>query len=130
MTNKQPADIAEMDALFRRVDFAADDPALAERLWTKIQSRLEKKEKFVMAIIERNRITKKMIEKAMKCKNADELVAAAKADGYELAVDEAEAYLAELSDFERLDDEALSKAAGGRCQDCYSECTPDNWRPL
>ena len=126
MTNKHTADVAEMDALFRRVDFAADDPALADRLWSKIQARLAKKGDFVMARIERNKITKKMIETALKCKNADELVAAAKAEGYELAVDEAEAYLAELSDFE-LDDEALSKAAGGGC---YSKCNRDNWIPL
>ena len=79
-----------------------------------------------MAKIERNKITKKMIETALKCRNADELVAAAKAEGYEMAVDEAEAYLAELSDFE-LDDEALSKAAGGGC---YPKCNQDNWIPL
>ena len=36
MTNNQPTDNAEMDALFRRVDFAADEPALEERLWSKI----------------------------------------------------------------------------------------------
>lgn len=126
MTNNQPADVAEMDALFHRVDFAADDPALAKRLWAKIQARLAKKGDFVMAKIERNKITREMIETALKCKNADELVAAAKAEGFELARDEAEAYLSELSDFE-LDDEALSKAAGGGC---YSECNRDNWRPL
>ena len=126
MTNKQPADVAEMDALFRRVDFSADAPGLEERLWMKIQTRLVKKGDFGVARIERNRITKEMIETAMQCKNADELVAAAKADGYELTKDEAEAYLAELSDFE-LDDEALSRAAGGGC---YSECSRDNWNPL
>ena len=41
MTNDQAADVAEMDALFRRVDFAADAPDLAERLWAKIQAKLE-----------------------------------------------------------------------------------------
>ena len=40
MTNKQNADVAEMDDLFRRVDFAADEPALKERLWAKIQAKL------------------------------------------------------------------------------------------
>lgn len=44
MTNNQQADIAEMDALFRRVDFAADDPALEERLWAKIESKLANRE--------------------------------------------------------------------------------------
>lgn len=40
MTDKQPMTVAEMDALFRRVDFAAGNPALAERLWAKIQMKL------------------------------------------------------------------------------------------
>ena len=71
--------------------------------------------------LKREELTKDMVKKALRCKNADELVAAAKAEGYELAVDEAEAYLAELSDFE-LDDEALSKAAGGFC---YKENCPN-----
>ena len=44
MTNNQPADNAEMDALFRRVDFAADEPALEERLWSKIQAKLADRE--------------------------------------------------------------------------------------
>ena len=76
--------------------------------------------------INRNKLTKEMIEKAMKCKTADELIALAKAEGYDVTKDEAEAYLAELSDFE-LDDEALSKAAGGGC---YPKCNEDNWIPL
>ena len=40
MTDKQTPDVAEMDALFRRVDFAAETPALSERLWAKIQMKL------------------------------------------------------------------------------------------
>ena len=44
MTNNQPTDNAEMDALFRRVDFAADEPALEERLWSKIQAKLADRE--------------------------------------------------------------------------------------
>ena len=44
MTNSHPADIAEIDALFRRVDFAADEPALEERLWSKIQAKLADRE--------------------------------------------------------------------------------------
>ena len=129
MTDEQMAGIAEMDAFFRRVDFAADDPALAERLWTTIQARLVKKEGFLMPKIEKNKITREMIEKAMKCKDADELIALTKAEGYEVTREEAEAYMAELSDFE-LDEETLSKAAGGGCGDCYSECSRDNWNPL
>ena len=129
MTDEQTADIAEMDVFFRRVDFAADDSSLAERLLVKIRARLVKKEGVFMAKIEKNRITKEMINAAMQCKDADELVTVAKAKGYELTKDEAEAYIAELSDFE-LDEETLSKAAGGGCGDCYSECSRDNWNPL
>ena len=44
MANSHPADIAEIDALFRRVDFAADEPALEERLWSKIQAKLADRE--------------------------------------------------------------------------------------
>ena len=82
-----------------------------------------------MENIERQKLTREMIEKAMACKSADELMAAAKAEGVELTKEEAEAYIAEMADYE-LDDEALSKAAGGGCGDCYSECSRDNWNPL
>lgn len=40
MTDRKLLDVAEMDALFRRADFAAENPALAERLWEKIQMKL------------------------------------------------------------------------------------------
>ena len=40
MTDRQLLDVAEMDALFRRADFAAENPVLAERLWEKIQMKL------------------------------------------------------------------------------------------
>jgi predicted ribosomally synthesized peptide with nif11-like leader len=62
--------------------------------------------------INKNEITKEMIEKAMQCKDADELIALAKAEGIELTKEEAEAYLAELDDFE-LDDAMLKNVAGG-----------------
>ena len=41
--------------------------------------------------INRNEITKEMLEKAMQCKNADELIALAKTGGIELNKEEAEA---------------------------------------
>ena len=50
--------------------------------------------------INKNEITKEMIEKAMQCKTADELIALAKTGGYELTKEEAETYLAELADYE------------------------------
>jgi len=68
--------------------------------------------------INKNELTKEMIEKAMQCKDADELIALAKSEGVELTKEEAEAYLAELADVE-LDGEMLKKVAGGGC---YSDC--------
>ena len=65
-----------------------------------------------MANINVNELTKEQIEKAMACRNAEELMAAAKAEGIEMTRDEAEAYMADLSDFE-LDEATLSRAAGG-----------------
>ena len=62
--------------------------------------------------INKKEITKEQVQKAMACKTADELIAVAKAEGYDITVEEAEAYLAEMADVE-LDEEALSKAAGG-----------------
>lgn len=59
-------------------------------------------------------LTKEQLQKAMACKTVDELIKVAKTGGVELTKDEAEAYLAELSDVE-LDDEMLKKAAGGVC---------------
>ena len=66
--------------------------------------------------INKNELTKEMIEKAMKCETADELIALAKTEGIELTKEEAESYMAELADVE-LDEAALKKVAGG---DCYA----------
>ena len=46
--------------------------------------------------INKNEITKEMIEKAMQCKTADELIALAKTEGCEITKEEAEAYLTAL----------------------------------
>ena len=54
--------------------------------------------------INKNEITKEMLEKAMQCKTADELMALAKS----------EAYFAEFADIE-LDEKALRNVAGGSC---------------
>ena len=64
--------------------------------------------------INKNELTKEMVEKAMGCKTAEELMALAKAEGYELTKDEAESYLAEMADME-LTDAELKQAAGGYC---------------
>ena len=71
--------------------------------------------------INKKEITKEMLEKAMQCKTADELIALAKAGGYEITKEEAEAYLAELADVE-LDEKQLKKVAGGGC---YPDCPKD-----
>lgn len=73
--------------------------------------------------IDRNEITKEMLAKAMQCKNADELVALAKTRGMELTKEDAEAYMAELADFE-LDADTLQNVAGGGC---YSDCKAEAW---
>ena len=62
--------------------------------------------------INRNEITKEMLVKAMQCHTAEELMALAQSEGRELTKEEAEAYLAEIDDFE-LEEEALEKVAGG-----------------
>ena len=64
--------------------------------------------------INKNELTKEMIAKAMQCKTVDELMALAKAEGFEITKDEAEAYFAELADVE-LDEKALRNVAGGTC---------------
>ena len=62
--------------------------------------------------INKNELTQEMIMKAMQCKDADELIALAKAEGFAITKDEAEAYFAELSDIE-LDAKTLKNVAGG-----------------
>ena len=71
--------------------------------------------------VNKKEITKKQIMKAMQCKTADELIALAKAGGYEITKEEAEAYMAELADVE-LDGKQLKKVAGGGC---YPDCPKD-----
>ena len=67
--------------------------------------------------INKNEITKEMFLKAVQCKNADELIALAKTNGFELTQEEAKAYMAEIEDLE-LDEESLKKIAGGIFE-CY-----------
>ena len=64
-----------------------------------------------------------MLAKAVQCRNADELIALAKTRGMEMTREEAEAYMAELADFE-LDAETLQNVAGGGC---YSDCKAEAW---
>ena len=71
--------------------------------------------------INKKELTKEQIMKAMQCETAEELTALAKANGFDLSKEEAEAYMAELADVE-LDEEQLKKAAGGGC---YPDCDKD-----
>ncbi|SFE79233.1 Nif11-like leader peptide family RiPP precursor [Succiniclasticum ruminis] len=66
--------------------------------------------------VNKDELTKDMIEKAMECKDADELIALAKAEGFAITKDEAEAYMSEMADVE-LNEETLKKVAGGICWD-------------
>ena len=63
--------------------------------------------------INKNEITKEMLEKALQCETVEDLLALAKAEGIELTKEEAEAYLDELSECE-LKDGDLKHIAGGR----------------
>lgn len=80
-----------------------------------------------MTKIIKSDLTKEMIENAMQCKTADKLMELAEAEGYEMTRDEAEAYIAEMADYE-LDDETLKSAAGGetcwtlKCQKHQNPC--------
>ncbi|MBR4908186.1 MAG: hypothetical protein IKZ43_04150 [Acidaminococcaceae bacterium] len=65
---------------------------------------------------------KELVQKAMECKTADELMVLAKTEGFAVTQEEAEAYLAELADVE-LDGEQLKKVAGG---DSTYDCNTDN----
>ena len=73
-------------------------------------------------------LTKEQLQKAMACKNADELMKLAKTDGIDLTKDEAKEFLAEMADFE-LDEETLNKAAGGNCGTESMEPLADNRLP-
>ena len=71
--------------------------------------------------IDKSKLTKEMLVKAAKCKTADELIALAKTEGFELTKNEAVAYLEELQNVE-LDEKVLDKVAGGGC---YPDCPKD-----
>ena len=73
-----------------------------------------------MAKLDRNNVTPQMIQKAMECKDAGELIALAKENDIELTQEEAEAYLAELDDID-LDEKVLSEMSAAGCYD-YGPC--------
>ena len=77
--------------------------------------------------IDKKKITKEQLEKALECGTAEELMALAKAEGFDITKAEAEAYLAEMDDLE-LDRQDLDKVAGGSGSDCWNNC-PDYFCP-
>jgi predicted ribosomally synthesized peptide with nif11-like leader len=62
--------------------------------------------------INKKDLTREQLEKAMRCKTADELMKLAEAEGFDITKEEAEVYMAELADY-NLDEEALQAAVGG-----------------
>ena len=59
-------------------------------------------------------LSEELIAKAMQCETAEELVELAKSEGIDLTLEDAEAYLDEMDDFE-LDSQQLKQVAGGWC---------------
>lgn len=77
--------------------------------------------------VNKNELTKEMLEKAMQCETAEDLMALAKAEGMELSKEEAEAYLDKLEDIE-LDGAFMNKVAGGlgdKREDMNREMMPE-----
>ena len=78
----------------------------------------------IVAEIDRSKLTKQQLEKVHECKTAEELMALAKAEGYEITEEEAEAYLDEMENYE-LDKNDLDKVAGGTITLCWTNCPAD-----
>ena len=74
--------------------------------------------------IDKTKLTKEQLAMALECKTAEELVALAKAEGYDITKEQAEAYLAEIENRE-LDIKELDKVAGGTGTSCWQDCTQD-----
>ena len=90
----------------------------------KTEYRMDFGEENIMPV-NKNELTKEQIMKAMQYKTADELMAYAKSEGIDITKEEAEAYLAELSEFELKDGE-VKRVAGGFCGndlECPTFCT-------
>lgn len=78
-----------------------------------------------MEKLDLNSFTKEQIAKAAKCKTPEELIELAKKGGIELTKEQAEAYIAELANYE-LDEAELEKIAGGE-DSCYMKNCSDFW---
>ena len=72
--------------------------------------------------IDKKIITKEQLKKALECKTAEELMALAKVEGYDITKEQAEAYLDEMEN-RQLDRQDLDKVAGGTAEQlCWSNC--------
>ena len=77
--------------------------------------------------IDKTKLTKEQLAMALECKTAEELVALAKAEGYDITKEQAEAYLDEMENRE-LDRQDLDKVAGGAASKadwCWDNCLED-----
>ncbi len=135
-------EFAEMEELFRTVDFASENPGLEGHLRKKIADRIvrfdstdQKAEntgssispmfsqegimKFIKNAAADNKadgheaaLTPEFLQDITNCETAEELMSLAKSRGVGITREQADAYLAERDDMP-LDDEALRKVAGG-----------------
>ena len=62
------------------------------------------------------KFTAEQLAKAKAAKSAEELIALAKENGFELTEEEAKRYIAELREDGELSDEELDNVTGGACQ--------------
>ena len=72
--------------------------------------------------INKDELTKELVQKAVQCKDVNALITLAKAEGIDLTQEEAEAYMSEIDDLE-LDSTQLRSVAGGVC---YKDCVNDS----
>jgi predicted ribosomally synthesized peptide with nif11-like leader len=79
-------------------------------------------------LIDKTKVTKEQLAMALECKTAEELVALAKAEGYDITKEEAESYLAEMADCE-LNRQDLDKVAGGFADMCWTYYCPKDHCP-
>ena len=79
----------EIEKLFQQSDFSSESIGLGTRIWNHLINYYKE----ANMPIDKTKLTKEMLEKAMKCQTADELIALAKTEGMEITKAEAEAYL-------------------------------------
>ena len=98
----------EIEKLFLQSDFSSENDGLGTRIWNHLINYYKE----ANMPIDKTKLTKEMLEKAMKCQTADELIALFKKEGMEITKAEAEALFEKLQN-EELDAGTLDKVAGG-----------------